>query len=815
MLVIITGIFGLFVGYYYRSEIDLPNSTFLSFHLVLEMCSIMVSFIIAIQGWLSYQYTQSVQHLRLGALFLVVGFIDIAHTFSYDGMPFFLTESSVAKATWFWITARLLQSIGFLFIYLNHKNRSFPLKQQGIYGFGLFLFTTIFLVITYYADSLPLLVIEGVGVTGLKRGMEYLNSLLLLMTFIIILRQYYKERTTRLLNLLSAFALLFFSSYLFTMYTSIYDSINFIAHILKAIGYIFLLKGIYFFEREKQYINQQLIEKQLDHERNNLQTISWNMGEGVLVTDAQKRVTFLNPEAERLLGWSKDELLHQPLYNVVCNENNIDSLSLFTTEMGTQKQEALFTRKDGSRVSLMCSVAPLIIDEEIVGSVALFLDITKEKVQQDIIERQAFYDDLTDLPNQRQMKKILEDLMLEQKEFSLFLLNMERFKRVNDSLGPDIGDLIIRATGKRLRQEINDGNYYIARNRGDEFAIILPGIVSEREITEWCERIQSIFNAPIRTSNYEVMVNISIGVSLYPLHGSEIEQLIKKAYVALYSSRQQSNHYLIYHPYMDNRAYEGLMLENHLYKALLNEEFTLVYQPQIDVSLGKVIGLEALLRWNHPERGMISPAEFIPIAEVSGLIVPIGEWVLRTSLQDLKSLHDLGYTHLTMSVNLSIRQFYDERLLDKIKTIINEIGVPPHLLTLELTESIMMNSESTLAILQRLKLLGIKISIDDFGTGYSSLAYLKKLPIDSLKIDQSFIHDIISDKSDLAIVSTILSMAKHLDLEVVAEGVETYDQLLQLKSLQENIMVQGYLFSKPLPLEQLKENWDSLTKVIH
>lgn len=813
-LVILAGIVILFGGYFFRNTFDLSNATFLSFHLVLEMCSIMVSLIIAMQGWLSYQYTQSVQHLRLGALFLVVGFFDLAHTLSYDGMPLFLTESSVAKATWFWITARLLQSIGFLLIYMGNNKRLISLKQKTVYGIGVFLFLISFFVITYFADRLPPLMIEGEGATALKRGMEYFISLMQLTTFFLILWQYSKEKSSNLLHLLSAFALLFLSSFLFTRYLSIYDSLNFLAHIFKTTGYFFLLKGIYFSEREKQYKNQRLMQEQLNHERTNLQTISWNMGEGILVTDARQRVTFLNPEAERLLGWKKEELLHRPLDHAIRHNNKNESLTIFTAEDGeARKQEVLFTRKDGSRVSLLCSVAPLIIEYKNVGTVALFLDITKEKVQQDIIERQAFYDDLTNLPNQRLIKRQLEDLIAVKREFSLILINMDRFKRVNDSLGPDIGDLIIQATGQRLRKELED-DCYLARNRGDEFVIIIPSVTAEEEITERCQRIQAIFTDPIRASNYEVMVNISIGVSVYPVHGNEIEELIKKAYVALYSSKQQSNHFLIYHPYMDNRAYEGLMLENHLYKALMNEEFSLVYQPQIDVSIGKVIGLEALLRWNHPEKGVISPAEFIPIAEVSGLIVPIGEWVLRTSLRDLKSLHELGHMELTMSVNLSIRQFFDECLLDKIKAIIEEVGVKPQNLTLELTESVMMNTESTLAILQGLKKLGIKISIDDFGTGYSSLAYLKRLPIDSLKIDQSFIHDIIRDQSDMAIVSTILSMAKHLCLKVVAEGVETYDQLLHLKSLEENIMVQGYLISKPLSLEQLTLNWTSLTRTI-
>lgn len=702
---IVASLVTVLVVFTYRTFVPIPPTAFLSFHLLLELLSIMVSLIIAMQGWLSYQYTRSTLQLRLGALFLFVGLLDIAHTLSYDGMPIFITESSVAKATWFWVVARLAQAAGFLFIYVYKDKDDTEVNKARAYRYSLIIFAVIFFVITFFSHDLPRLVIEGEGVTPLKRGFEYVNSVFQLFAIVLIYRHYRKEQKFEYLDLLCATVFLFLSAFLFTMYVSVFDSLNFLGHIYKAIGYLLLLKGIYFTEREKQYHQQLQFEQQL------------------------------------------------------------------------------------------------------------YLDRIKEKEQQAIIERQAFYDDLTGLPNQRLINRRLEQLIQKQSPFSFLLINLDRFKRVNDALGPEIGDRIIEATGMRLQELVGEGAY-LARNRGDEFAIIYPGVVTDERLKGVCHTLYTGFERPIQVDNYEVLVNIRIGISIFPMHGGHIEEIIKKAYVALYSSKQQNHYFLIYHPYMDNGAYEGVLLENDLYKALANEEFALVYQPQIDVRTGRITGLEALIRWHSPDKGMVSPAEFIPIAEISGLIVPIGEWVLRTSLLDLKLLMDIGHQDLEMSVNLSMRQFYDVHLVEKIKAMLEEIDIPPQLLTLELTESVMMNTETTMLILRGLKELGIKISIDDFGTGYSSLAYLKRLPIDAVKIDQSFIHDLTQDQSDVAIVSTILSMAKHLRLQVVAEGVETSDQYLHLKSLGEEITIQGYLISKPLPLRDLQEKWNTLSLAI-
>ncbi len=336
-----------------------------------------------------------------------------------------------------------------------------------------------------------------------------------------------------------------------------------------------------------------------------------------------------------------------------------------------------------------------------------------------------------------------------------------------------------------------------------------PGLRSEDEWESVCERIQRQINQPLQVRHLLLNVSVTIGSALYPSHGNEGEEYLKYANIALMEAQQQQVPFQMYRPSMSGKAFERLILENHLHHALQKDELRLVYQPQVDSVTGQIQGLETLLRWHHPSYGSISPAQFIPIAESTGLIIPIGEWVLRTACRQLKEWHDQGLAHLCIAVNLSSRQFYSQDLIETVKGILLETGLPPESLELEITESMMMNMEHASKTLQDLKDLGCKIAIDDFGTGYSSLSYLKHLAIDRLKIDQSFIRDLTGDEQDDAIVSTIISMAQHLQLDIIAEGVETPEQRNILRKKQ-CTHVQGYLYSPPLTPEDFQRNWQQL-----
>lgn len=761
---------------------------------------------IAVQGCINYAYVRSARYLQIGILFLLIGLLDVAHTLTLEGMPVVVDFDTKVMGTTFWLFARCMQAAGLLYLFIKDDQSIVISKPKWLFGSVFFMYIAVIGLGIWMSKFSPSWVISD-GQTRLwVLIVEVFVALLLLAALIITVYKYCLHKSTTFLDLIAATGILLLSEIFFIWPSNVYDPLNLFGHIYKAIGYIFLFKAMYFSEHEQLFIRQKYMEKQLVVERMNLQTISWNMGEGLLVTDLNNKVTFLNSEAERILGWTARELLHHPLYDVIRKSGKNKGVIFTTKGESLKKQEFRFTTKQGKEIILQCSVAPLFVEQEMIGSVALFHDVTKEKEQQRQIEQQAFMDDLTQLPNQRTMNKHMYHLIANKQRFTLFLLNINRLKRVNDTLGPDVGDMIIRATGERLREAFPKD--YVARIRGDEFSLLVEGVTSEKEVANICSRIQVMFQQPVRADQYEIVISLNIGVAIYPLHGDTVDELIKKAYVALYSSKQQNHQFLIYDPQMDQRTIDALMTENQLYKALNNGEFELYYQPQIDSSNGKIVGLEALIRWNHRERGVLPPSEFISIAEITGLIIPIGEWVIRRACFDLKELIEHGFSDISMSVNLSIQQFYDEHLIDKIESILKETKIPPQQLVLELTESVMMNIDDSLTILQRLKELGVKISIDDFGTGYSSLIYLKSLPIDALKIDKTFVRDLHRNESDVAIVSTIISIAKYLNLKVVAEGVENVDQLMHLKKLEDKIVVQGYISTPPIPLHKLINNWE-------
>jgi diguanylate cyclase (GGDEF)-like protein/PAS domain S-box-containing protein len=566
--------------------------------------------------------------------------------------------------------------------------------------------------------------------------------------------------------------------------------------------------------------NQKKAEEQIRQHEEFLQSVTTHMGEGLVVMDAEGRLSFMNPEAEKILGWSKEECGNQRLHDIIHRRK--DGTSFEYDECPSTKStlngeayrisEDWFIRKNGTLSPVSYVTSPLFENGKLTGSIIVFRDISKQKEDQEKIEYMAFHDDLTKLPNLRYIKgKLIHDMHFK-KTFALLILDIDRFKHINEALGYAFGDLILQSVSSRLKEHL-PSHVFVGRLTGDEFAIICPFLNQEDEWTTMCRRIQNLINQPMQVKHLLLNVSVTIGGVLYPNHGNEGDELLKHANMALMEAQQQHVPFQMYQPSMDGKAFDRLVLENHLHYALQKNELCLVYQPQVDTETGKIQGVEALIRWHHPNYGPISPTQFIPIAENTGLIIPIGEWVLRTACRQLKQWHDQGLTSLCMAVNLSTRQFYSQDLLETVRGILLETGLPPEYLELEITESMMMNMDHASKTMKDLKQLGCKIAIDDFGTGYSSLNYLKHLPIDRLKIDQSFIRDLAEDEQDDTIVSTIISMAKHLQLDVIAEGVETQEQrnVLQKKQCTH---VQGYLYSPPLAPDHFLEQWDQLQQKV-
>lgn len=458
-------------------------------------------------------------------------------------------------------------------------------------------------------------------------------------------------------------------------------------------------------------------------------------------------------------------------------------------------------------------------NERAVWMAGIMQDITERKLAEEQIYNLAYFDSLTGLPNRLLFKEHLAHALAHADRTgrlaAILFLDLDRFKYINDTLGHGIGDKLLQGVAERLlvcvrksdvvgREEGGGLTSSVARLGGDEFTVLLTDISSVQDAARISQRIITAVSQPFTLDAHEVIVTTSIGISLYPDDGSDIVNLIKNADTAMYYAKDLGrNNFQFYTQSMNVSTLERLALENHLRKALEREEFILHFQPLFDINSTEIIGVEALVRWKHQELGMVSPGEFIPLAEETGLIIQIDEWVLRTACKHAVKWQESGFPPIVMSVNLSGQHFIRENLLETVASALRDTGLDPCYLELELTESVLMkNAEETVSTLRALKAMGVHISIDDFGTGYSSLSYLKRFPLDTLKIDRSFVNEITTDSDSAEITKAIIAMAHSLKLRVLAEGVETEEQLAFLRAHGCEVL-QGFLFSRPLPYDDL------------
>ncbi len=541
-----------------------------------------------------------------------------------------------------------------------------------------------------------------------------------------------------------------------------------------------------------------------------------SISDGVICTDINGNINYLNSAAEKLTGWQRHEANGRPSDDVLKLMDAITRLPachpvdyvLKNNKPSVLAPNTMLIQRDGDEIAIEDSTSPIHDTEgRFTGVVIVFHDVSETKAMAIKMTHLAQHDFLTNLPNRILLNdRIAQAIAASERngtQVALLFLDLDNFKFINDSLGHATGDKLLQSVAQRLTDCVRNSDT-VSRQGGDEFVILLADSQSEQDAALTAEKIISALTLPHKIGNSQLRISASIGISIYPQDAVDAETLLKSADTAMYHAKEKGrNNYQFFKDEMNTNAMQRIVVESHLRDALKNQQFDLHYQPKVNLDTNQITGVEALLRWQHHEWGEMLPEKFVGIAEESGLIVPIGRWVLREACRQAKSWLDCGLPAMTIAVNISAKEFLHKDFVEGVRAVLIETQLPAHYLELEITESVLMHdAKCSSEILHPLKKMGIKLAIDDFGTGYSSLSYLQRFPIDVLKIDQSFVHNITSASDEGIIVSAIINMGNSLKLRVIAEGIENPMQLEFLKNhrCEEG---QGYIFSRALSAKDL------------
>ncbi|MEH7379059.1 EAL domain-containing protein [Bacillus sp. JJ1533] len=558
-------------------------------------------------------------------------------------------------------------------------------------------------------------------------------------------------------------------------------------------------------------------QKQAEEEQNEkYRLIAENTTDLISLIEVDGSFQYTSPSFEAILKYDLAAIKQQNLFDLIHPDDQAmvnKEIRIFCKRKKTVRHIEIRIRDNkGDYIDIEASFS--VIDKSSFSKNDLILvvmrDIRFRKIFEQKIYHLAFHDTLTNLPNRRSFMNELNREILDRKrrasssKMSVLFIDLDNFKSINDQWGHDVGDQVLIEAARIIKDAIRPSDL-AGRVGGDEFIVLLKDIKDEDDLKKYVTRILKKFNSPITISGQEHIMTCSIGVATYPIDGDTSKELIKNADDALYSVKNKGkNHYLLFNSEIKNESLERRLLENALRVGIKEEQFYLEYQPKLNISTKQLIGMEALVRWKHPELGTIPPGKFISLAEETGLIVPLGEWILRESCRQMKKWQEIGHQSLVISVNVSIRQLEDTNFIPSVKKILKETNLDPKWLEIEVTESVFMDVNDAASVLEEIRQLGIQISIDDFGTGYSSLSYLKHLPIDTLKVDASFIKDIHVNEESKAIVKSVLTLATTLGLNVIAEGIEIQEHVNALNK-DGLLFGQGFYFSKPLNSEAFEE----------
>ncbi|MEH7114315.1 EAL domain-containing protein [Neobacillus niacini] len=557
-----------------------------------------------------------------------------------------------------------------------------------------------------------------------------------------------------------------------------------------------------------------LIEnKQLSDEVHRI--IAENLSDLVAIIDRNGAIQYVSPLFEKVLNYDLSLLENSNFYEKIHRDEQDTVRNEIVSYCGRTinralKSEFRFLHEEGYYIDVEANIVsinePSFSEKDLI--LVLMRDISEQKEVHKAIYQLAFHDSLTNLPNRRSFMNQLRNEVMERKfsksNLSIFFIDLDNFKQINDQWGHDAGDFVLKEAAKRIQSVIRPTDI-AARFGGDEFVVMLEDVQDEQYVITIVQSILEQFQNPIKEAGQEYTLTCSIGVAHFPEHGESPEVLIKNADNALYYVKERGkNDFKVFDQRIEDQSLERRLLENAIRQGIMEHQFYLEYQPKINMSTNELFGMEALVRWKHPDLGIIPPGKFIPLAEETGLIVPLGELILKESCRQASAWKNQGYPPLIISVNVSVRQLEDINFVDKVKMILHETGFDPKWLEFEITESVLANVKSTVAILKEIRNLGIQISVDDFGTGYSSLSYIKDLPINTLKVDQSFVKDIHTNKESKEIAKAIINLAKSIGLNVIAEGIELQEHVDEL-SKDGYVLGQGYFYSRPLKVEAFEE----------
>ena len=792
-------------------------------HTLMEMAAIVVSMLVFAVGWAAHSRERPGNLLLLACVFFGVGLLDFLHTIAYAGMPDFVTPSGPEKAINFWLVARYLSALGLLAVAVLpwRPVSRLSVRWQGLLGVTVLVALVAWLAL-FRVEWLPRTFIAGQGLTAIKVAAEYGLVVMFATATFFFWRNMRTQQPYDVVGLFAAVSTMALSELFFTLYSDVADIFNLLGHVYKVIAYAFVYKSIFVDNIQAPYqrLNaaNRMLEQQIE-ERTRTQSqlelaasVFSHAREGILITDNQGNIVEVNAMFTQITGYSREEAIGRNP-RILLSSGRHEKAFFAARAQALQKHghwvgEVWNRRKNGEDFAEMLTVS-VVRDPAgaVLNYVALFTDITPLKKHQDELEHIAHYDALTGMPNRVLLADRLQQAMLQSQRrnsaLAVAYLDLDGFKPVNDQHGHEVGDQLLVTLSQRMKASLRESDT-LARIGGDEFVALLVDIGERRDCELLLSRLLQAAATPVRVDGALLQLSASIGVTLYPQDNADADQLVRHADQAMYLAKQAGkNRFHLFDVAQDAAIQSQRESLEHIRVALDRQEFVLYYQPKVNMRTGAIIGAEALIRWQHPERGLLAPAAFLPVIEGQPISIEIGEWVIQTALAQMALWRGAGLD-IGVSVNIGALQLQQPGFVARLGTLLAaHPTVPAQSLELEILETSALEDMAQISeVMHACQAIGVRFALDDFGTGYSSLTYLKRLPAELLKIDQSFVRDMLTDVDDLAIVKGVIGLASAFRRSVIAEGVETVAHGQTLLALGCDL-AQGYGIARPMPAADL------------